>query len=145
VFTKAHHSPAYLSKIHFNIILPSMPRSSEWFFTPDFSTVVFYVFLISPMHTTCPVNLIFLDLVTLIISSFKSTSYEVLHWAVFSIFLSFPPSKVQRFSTTPCSQTPSIYVITRGQAWHPYKTTGRIQFRICFRLKMEDKRFWIEW
>jgi len=27
----AHMFPPYFSKIHSNIILPSMPRSSEWF------------------------------------------------------------------------------------------------------------------
>jgi hypothetical protein len=41
----------------------------------------------------------------------KSTSYEVLHYAVFSNLISLHLSLVQIFSSTPCSQTPSVSVL----------------------------------
>jgi hypothetical protein len=37
------------------------------------------------------------------------------------------------FSSAPCSQTPSVYVPhLRDQVSHPYRTTGKIDFRTCF-------------
>jgi hypothetical protein len=40
----------------------------------------------------------------------KSTSYEALHYVVFPNLLSIHLSSVQIFSSTPCFQTPSVYV-----------------------------------
>jgi hypothetical protein len=40
----------------------------------------------------------------------KSASYEAPHYAVSSNLLSFHLYLVQIFSSTPCSQTPSVYV-----------------------------------
>jgi hypothetical protein len=47
---------------------------------------------------------------------------------VFSSLLPLPPSWVQIFSSAPCSQTPSIYVLTvvRDKVPHRYKTAGKI-------------------
>jgi hypothetical protein len=51
------------------------------------------------------------------------TSYEAPHYAVFSNLLSLHLSSVEIFSSTPCSQTPSVYAIPVS---HPYRTTGKI-------------------
>jgi hypothetical protein len=63
-----HNSPHYFPKLNFNIIRPSMPRSSEWFLTlrfPDKKTEFFSHFF--HVHITCPTHLILLNLTTLII------------------------------------------------------------------------------
>jgi hypothetical protein len=51
-------------KIHFNIMLPSMPRTSNW--NPHFSFSNQDVVFASPMRATNPVNLILLHLIILI-------------------------------------------------------------------------------
>jgi hypothetical protein len=44
------------------------------------------------------------------LKSYKGTSYEYPHYAVFSTLPSLHPSLVQIYSLAPCSQTPSVYV-----------------------------------
>jgi hypothetical protein len=59
----------------------------------------------------------------------------------------------QIFSSTPCSQTPSVYVpplTSRDQVSHPYRTTGKIMpsyilISKTLHSRCEDKRFWTEW
>jgi hypothetical protein len=41
----------------------------------------------------------------------KSKTYEAPHYAVFYKLLSHHFSSVQMFSSTPCFQTPSVYVL----------------------------------
>jgi len=75
-----------------------------------FQTKILYAFLVSSMHVTCfayyrlwfdhPNNIWWsVQVMKLLIMQFSSS------------LLSLPPSQVQIFSSAPCSQTPSVYVL----------------------------------
>jgi hypothetical protein len=53
-----HTFPPYIPKIHSNIILPSVPRSSEWPSPSGFPTKIIYILLIFPMWATWPAHFI---------------------------------------------------------------------------------------
>ena len=57
------HHPISLRSINFNIILPSMPRSSEWCLSLKLHTRILYVPPLVLMHTICHAHLILLDLI----------------------------------------------------------------------------------
>jgi hypothetical protein len=68
-----------------------------------------------------------------------------------SSLLLFNPSSVWK-SSTPCSQTLTVYVhpLTWETKWHPYKTAGKILILCALIYKFldnrqEDVRFWTEW
>ena len=76
-------------KIHSNITLPSVPRSSKWYIFLGFSPPKP---LLSPIHATCPAPHILLGLITRIIfgEEYRSLSYSLysfLHSAVISPLL----------------------------------------------------------
>jgi hypothetical protein len=62
------------------------------------------------MRVTCPVHIIILDSIILTTLA-RSTSHEALHYEVFSRLTLLTPPWVQMFSSAPCSQTPSVYVL----------------------------------
>jgi len=72
-----HTFPPYFPKICSDIILPSMPRSSEWSLPFRLFDQNCVCFLISPVCATCPDILNLPGLITLIV--FGETSYEAPH------------------------------------------------------------------
>jgi hypothetical protein len=62
--------PSYFLEIHFNIMLPFMPRSSYWsLFFSGFPTKLLHETIFSSMHATHPAHLILLDFAILVIYS----------------------------------------------------------------------------
>jgi len=102
---------------HLRVGLPS------GLFPSGFPTTVFHTFLVCPMHATCSVHLILLDLITLIIigEAYKlrsSSLYRLLQPpATFSLSgLNILLSTLFSDIFNPCC---SLNV--RVQVWHPYK------------------------
>jgi hypothetical protein len=85
--TPIHTLPPHFPNMHFNIILPPTPRSSEWFLPFRlFNQHFFYKFILSSMLTICPANLMLFYLIA-IRYLVKSTNYG----ALIMIFFLPPP------------------------------------------------------
>jgi len=117
-----HTLPPYFSKIQFNIIFPSMPTSPK----------ILYTFLICPMRATCPANLILLDFIALLTFDEESKLRSPSLCSLLQLPL-LPPSWVQIFST-PCSQTPSNYVLPL--VWKNKLHTHTKQVKLLFHLEV---------
>jgi len=101
----------YLPEVHRNIICPSTARSSEWSLSFRFSdqNVVYTPHLSHACYMPRPSYSPPLNHINNILWSIRCTSYETPHCAVFSSLL--PLHLTSRFSSVPCSHTPSTCVI----------------------------------
>ena len=102
---KPVHAPSHSMKIHHNIILSSMPGSSQWSLSLSFPTKTLYTPLLSPLRATCPAHLILLNLITRTIlreqyRSLSSSLRSFLHYPVTSSFLTPNISLSTLFSDT---------------------------------------------
>jgi hypothetical protein len=121
------------SKIHFNIVIPHMSRSTQWslYFWPSHQNPMCISLL--PMRDPCRVQLYLA----------KRTIYEAPYDAVVSNSLSFHLSSVLIFISSPHSETPSFYVrplITRNKVSGPYKPRGKITFLYIYIFTFSDSR-----
>jgi hypothetical protein len=85
-----HTIPSYPSNIHLNIIPHLHVSLSIGPFSSGFPTKTLYTFLLSPMHVTCPVHIILLDLIILIIydklwSSSLCSFLQPISWPFFDL------------------------------------------------------------
>jgi hypothetical protein len=81
---KDHNLLHYFFKIHFNIILPSTPRSSSGFFPSGYRLKFCYSgpYTLHLFYSSdFPLHLIVSDLITTIMCVVETTAYEALHYA----------------------------------------------------------------
>ena len=74
-----HTCTPHFLKILLNIILPSTPGSSKWFFTSCFSTKTLYTPFLSPIRATCSAHLILLNFInrTTLGEQYRSLSFSL--------------------------------------------------------------------
>ena len=131
-----HAHTSHLLKINFNIILPSTPRSFEWFFPSTFPTEYMYAHLLSKIRGTCPANSKFMKL-------------HIMH---------FPPVPYYPFSLSPtylpkhtilCQLQPTFLPQTEKPSFTTIENKNRIVVLrvvivIYLESKLEDKIFFKE-
>ena len=134
--------PSHVLMIHLNIILPSMPGSSKWFFSPPWKPCIH-----PSSIRAIPALPMSLFLITQIIfdEKYRSLSFSLcsfLHSPVTSFFLGPNILLSTLLSNTfvlHCSLSVS------DQVSHPYKPTGKMMFLyilifVFFSCKLEHKR-----
>ena len=121
-------SPPRFLKTHFNIVLPSTPRSFKQFSTTGLPTQLLYVPLLCPIRATCPTPLNLLYLMARMTSgeectAWSSLSCRLFHCPATSSLLGSNIFLITLFSNTLSLHSP-LNVI--DEAPHPYKTIGKI-------------------
>jgi hypothetical protein len=117
-----HAFLSYFFKLQFNILLPSTLRSSK-FHLSGFSTKILYAFIVSHIRATCPVHLIFLDVIIRIVfdKDYKSWRSSLCHFLrpPISSSLLGPSIFLSALSSNTLSLSSSLN--TRKQVSHVYK------------------------
>ena len=123
-------TPSHILKIHLNIMLPSMPRSSKWSFSPRFPHQNPVYTSALPIRATCPAHLIILKFITRKIwgEQYRSLSSSLCSFLYSPVTSSLFNPNI--FLCTVISNTLSLgsSLNMRHQVSHPYKTTDKIIF-----------------
>lgn len=123
----------YFWNVSFNNILSSTPISAKWPVSFNFFDKL-WVFFVFYVRATCPADLIYLDLISLIAPIGyleKSTNYESHHCEVFCIVLLLQPSDAQMSSSAPCFRTLLICAFPLKWEMKFYIATKQIKLWFC--------------
>jgi hypothetical protein len=103
-----HPIPTHLPKIYFSTVHHLRLGFPIGLFLSAFPTNILYAIFFSPIRATYPTHLVLLDFIIIFGEEYKLWSSSLCS-LVYNL-LSIRPSSVKIFPSTPCSQTPSVYV-----------------------------------
>jgi hypothetical protein len=103
---------SYLSKIDFNIVVNLHLGLPSGLFLSGFPINVPYAFLFAALFVLHDLPISSSFSMSFSLYSEKCASYEDLHYVAFSNLLLLPLSSLKIFSSAPCSEMHSVYVVS---------------------------------